>query len=143
REPLLAAGFRGALTCLDGIIDAEDYASLGEGKHAEYASLNLPALMQFMRKCDMVLDMYRPKHGTFIHDQQSQFERVFRQYVQMSQGIGVGHREIEDILDLENMPVDRVGVRNIHRFSMRDSKEEPLLLAADILAGGIARVLKL
>ncbi|WP_181197965.1 DUF3800 domain-containing protein [Enhygromyxa salina] len=143
REPLLAAGFRGALDSLDAIIEAEDYDSIDDGKHAEYASLNVPALMQFMRKCDMVLDMYRPKQGTLVHDEQSQFERVFKFYVQMSQGIGVGHSELEGVLDSQGMAVDRIGVRNIHRFSMRDSKGEPLLLAADCLAGGIARVLKL
>ncbi|NVB40323.1 DUF3800 domain-containing protein [Pseudenhygromyxa sp. WMMC2535] len=141
-EPLLEKGFRGALESLDAIIDAEDCDSADGGKHAEHASLNVPALTQFMRKCDMGLDMYRPRQGTLVHDEQSQFRRVFEFYARMLRKIGVGHRELEDVLDAQGIPVDRVGVRNIHCFSMRDSRGEPLLLAADILAGGIARVLK-
>jgi len=143
REPLLAAGFRGAQASLDEIIEMEDYGSMDGSKHAEYASLNVPALLQFIRKCDMLLDRYNPKQGVLVHDKQSQFEHAFRLFIRISQGIGVGHRELESVLDAEEMDVDRVGVRNIHGFSMRDSKEEPLLLASDILAGGVARVLKL
>ena len=139
----LSYGFRGAMESLDEIIEAEDFDRREEmGRHSTLASLNIPALTQFLRKCDMILDMYRPKRGVVVHDEQAQFASAFREYTRMVQALGVGNKVLESILARDGINVDRVGVRNIHHFEMGSGEREPLLLAADILAGGIARLMR-
>jgi hypothetical protein len=138
----LAHGFRGAMESLGGIIEAEDFDRRDTGRHSTLASLNIPTLTQFLRKCDMILDMYRPKRGVVVHDEQEQFASSFREYTRMIQAVGVGHKNLESVLARDGINVDRVGVRNIHQFEMRSAESEPLLLAADILAGGIARLMR-
>ena len=70
-RPQLVSAFRGAMVALDEIIRSEDYQALGLGAHYEYASLNLPAFSQFVRKCDMILEVYRPTRGILVHDNQT------------------------------------------------------------------------
>lgn len=135
QEAGLARGFQGALNNLEYIVQQERYGDTPL-EHAEWASLNLPAVMHLIRRVDLLMDGY----GTYqmVHDRVLQFESVFARNINMYRVPGAAHSDIR----LPDGSLHRVLFRNLESFTMADSTTAPMLQVADVLAASVARVMR-
>ena len=135
-EDRLADAFAGALRSISGIVTAET-AGDATTKHAQWASLNLPAFLHLVRRVDIVMDAY---NGTYdvVHDEQPEFEPVFRRAIGMLSRPGMTGTDSR----LPDGSVQRGMLRNLGSFCTASGENEVALLAPDILAASVVRTLR-
>lgn len=129
---MLAHTFLAATTDLPNLVEQETYDR--DGTHAQWASLNVPALGHLLRRADVLMD----SKGTYsvVHDETSQFRPVIEHAVAAMRRPGTPAPD----LFLEDGLRHRQLLRNLECLTFVRSNDEVCLQAADLLAGSIARV---
>lgn len=135
-EVRLAQSFAGAIHHLSVILHAERYGKTPDA-HAEWAALNLPAFNHLVKLVDAQMDTHEGKFR-ITHDRQKQFEKIFERSLETlrrSPAHQIDYR-------LANGPPTRQQLQNFEGFSTADATAEPMILAADILASCVRRLVQ-
>jgi hypothetical protein len=130
----LSTAFIGAREAVARIVEWETYGD-ANGKHSDWAALNLPALTHLTRMADRYMT-FRDARYSVIHDRNVQFAKMFTHSVST---ISLPEYATPDWV-LPDGTVYRVAFTHLDDFSMLDSRDEPLLRAADMLASTVSRV---
>ncbi|MEI9942222.1 MAG: DUF3800 domain-containing protein [Pseudomonadota bacterium] len=132
----LASAFKGALANVERICEAEIRGD-ETSTHGQWAALNIPALMHLLRYVDVHMD----SRGAYsvVHDTSVEFEALFTRVTKMFSASGSSAVD----LTLEDGTRHRAALRNFTDFKMEDSKTEPILQVADLIASSIARAARI
>ncbi|MCK4626402.1 MAG: DUF3800 domain-containing protein [Phycisphaerae bacterium] len=127
----LAASLQGCLPYLDEIARLEaDVSILGKAQQ----TLNLPALTSFLMMIEMLGRWGLINVKKIVHDEQAQYEEGYKKIFEMHRNAGEGFYALPNDAKLV-CPLKHIG-----GFEIAESDKNPLLPAADILAGVVRSV---
>lgn len=133
-NPELAELIEGSIPKLAEIAESEVEAVSSWGK--AMGTLNLPCLISFLMLIEELgrKDCLRAKK--IVHDEQGPYQEDYRRAFRE-------HREAdEQRIQINGMRVPYGAIRMIDEFEVQSSKTQPLVQAADLLAGSIAHLAK-
>ena len=131
-NPELAGLLVGSLSQLDEIADAEFTAVSSWGKGM--GTLNLPCLISFLMIVEQLARIEAFLPGKVVHDEQGPYQDDYRRVFEQHRNGGDG------MMFVEGMRVPYSAIRLIENFEIQRSVEQPLIQAADLLAGSITHL---
>lgn len=132
-NPEIAELFEGCRANLAAIAAAEVGACELWGK--AMATLNLPCLISFLMLIEELGRQRSIRPKKVVHDEQGPYQDDYKRVFAHYKNIGV-----DEQLLLNGMRVPYGSIRTIEQFEMQRSVDQPMLQAADLLAGSIAHL---
>jgi hypothetical protein len=133
-NPELAAALDGSSTKLKEIAEAEVVAA--RGWNGLGGTLNFPCLVSFLMLVEHLGRTGFVTTTKLVHDEHRVYQDGFKAIFDM-------HREAEDeIILVPHGDVPYSGIRHIPEFEIAQSDAQPLVQAADVLAGAVNHICK-
>jgi hypothetical protein len=135
----IASACRAAIANMVEIVRVENLWVRPGVKHRLVSALNLPLCMHATKQADRLVEAVGPAAGLrLVHDQINRFDRLLAPAIStLSNGTGT---PLE--LARNDGSSVRMGLRRLDDFSVEDSRAEPCLQLADIVASSVTRILR-